>query len=451
MAAPCEEVRVSPVKSPAVTPGKIRELINEGIVNDERISAGRKEINALPEESNGEDPSSKGSCESTRKDSFFSRVESFTSLKWAGKPLELSPLTCAKYGWFNVECDMLKCSSCNAYLCVSLQPVLDFTNYKLRCLELQEDLRKAHEKYCFWPDSPCPDYFWALLVTEPVLVVSEFVERFQNLCHLEVQLPSLKPEDLKNVDITEDTVGHLLRLIEDELKPKEGKDCLSHTLASDSLHVHISACILALCGWNTSSNLGSLSIINCTRCMRKVGLWGFQQLESMDLDNTPGTPISSAEGTPLGVVSPNRRFTRSRDIEQSPTLAYTRTRSIDITSPSDSEAVRSRPVTRSMGQGESTGLASEMQSSPHRRAKRPRLCSSSSSDNSPKSCFDPLAQHKSWCPWVSMWQAARPSTLESQEETSKAVELGWKEVLQVLLAEEHSRTPADPDTSVSAL
>lgn len=47
-------------------------------------------------------------------------------LKWAGKPRILSPLMCARYGWISVGCDMLKCCSCQAFLCASLQPTLDF-------------------------------------------------------------------------------------------------------------------------------------------------------------------------------------------------------------------------------------------------------------------------------------------------------------------------------------
>ncbi|KAM4748384.1 zinc finger C3HC-type protein 1 [Rhinophrynus dorsalis] len=459
MAAPREETVVSPLKSPTGTPRKIRELINEGIVSGERNSDGKKETAVLTEDSNGcELTSDNNSCETTSRDAFFSRVESFSiSFPWAGKPSELSPLTCAKYGWANIECDMLKCSSCNAYLCASLQPALDYGKYKRRCVELQEGLRNAHEKYCFWPDSPCPDHFWALLVTEPSSVLNEFVERFQNLCHLELQLPSLRPEDLKSMDLTEETVSVLLQLIEDEIRLKEGRENIACSLVSDSLQVHISACILALCGWNSSPSSASLAIINCPRCMRKVGLWGFQQLEAVDLDTslgTPSTPVSPGEGhcdrTPLGIMSPNRRVTRSRDIDQSPTMANSRTRSFDFSSPTESDPVRSRPVTRSMGQGESSGLGTDMHSSPHRRAKRPRLCSSSSStDTSPRGCFDPLTQHKNWCPWVNLCKADMTEKTGNGDhrETDRAKNYGWKDVLQVLLAEAKSRTLSDLDSS----
>ena len=39
-------------------------------------------------------------------------------------------MICAKYGWTNVECDMLKCASCQAYLCASLQLTFDFDKCK---------------------------------------------------------------------------------------------------------------------------------------------------------------------------------------------------------------------------------------------------------------------------------------------------------------------------------
>ncbi|XP_073435286.1 zinc finger C3HC-type protein 1 isoform X2 [Dendrobates tinctorius] len=448
MAAPSSESSGTPLKSPVGTPGKVRDLINEGIATEERSGDSRKDTSILSEENNSfQVLDGSISYEATSKEAFFSRVETFSSLKWAGKPPELSPLICAQYGWSNIECDMLKCSSCSAYLCASLQPGLDFNTYKQRCLELQQALRTSHEKYCFWPDSPCPEHFRTLLVSEPSSVISDFIDRLQNLCHLELQLPSLKPDHLKSMDITEETVSLLLHLVEDEL---QGRENSTHCLVSESLQVHISACILALCGWNSSPSSGSLplSIIRCPRCMRKVGLWSFQQLESVDLDSSlgpPSTPISPGEvfgeRTPLGVMSPNRRFTRSRDLEQ--------VRSGGSSVSPESDNVRSRPVTRSMGHGEYAGVTSEIYSSPHRKAKRPRLCSTGSTDLSPKVCFDPLNQHRIWCPWLAVGQGGDQGKLEAKENGNldHTAVAGWNEVLRVLLGEEKSRTRLEADSS----
>ncbi|XP_062990693.1 zinc finger C3HC-type protein 1 [Elgaria multicarinata webbii] len=454
-------------KSPAITPQKIRELIDGGIAPEEGSVEG-KDSSALYEVANGSPQTDELPFEATSKEAYFSRVETFTSLKWAGKPHELSPLICAKYGWSNVECDMLKCASCQAYLCASLHLAFDFSKYKERCLELRTALSAAHEKFCFWPDSPCPDRFSVLLVDEPLALFSDFLERFQSLCLLELQLPSLKPEDLKSMSLTEEKISLLLQLIEEGDCKTEGEGTPIKR-PSDLLQVHITACILALCGWTASPSAGSvhLPLIACCRCMRKVGLWAFQQMESaMPETESPlaltGTSITPVDGRPDKVpavpTSPRRMITRSQDTsfplgaeqpEKSPSPVIGRVRSFDSSSSGerpDAEAAspltRSRPVTRSMGQGDVGGLGAEVPSSPHRRAKRARLCSSSSSDSSARSLFDPLSQHRDWCPWVN----AAKETVAGEGHVEGTADLGWQVVLKTLQASRSSDRPAEAES-----
>ncbi|XP_043355378.1 nuclear-interacting partner of ALK isoform X2 [Dermochelys coriacea] len=387
-------------KSPAVTPQKIRELIDGGIAPEEACPEG-KDTSALSESTNGSSQTDALPLETTSKEAFFSRVETFTSLKWAGKPHDLSPLICAKYGWTNIESDMLKCSSCQAFLCASLQLAFDFNKYKERCAELKKALCTAHEKFCFWPDSPCPDRFAILLVGEPIALVSDFLDRFQSLCQLELQLPSLKPEDLKNMSLTEDKISLLLHLIEEELECKTEGEKTPMKLGSDIFQVHVPACILALCGWAYSPTSGSmhLPVITCSRCMRKVGLWGFHQIESslLELDSsfglgsTPTTPTEArTDRAPLVPTSPRRMITRSQD----------------TTFPPGSEQ-----------------------------------------DTPTRSFFDPSSQHRDWCPWVNPVQekAVSEDTSDQSELTSGKAEPGWRVVLNVLLAARKSNRAADAE------
>ncbi|NXS62669.1 NIPA protein, partial [Brachypteracias leptosomus] len=390
-------------------------------------------------------------------------------LKWAGKPHELSPLVCAKYGWTNVECDMLKCSSCQAFLCVSLQLTFDVTKYKERCEELKKALCTAHEKFCFWPDSPCPDRFAMLLVDEPRALLQDFLDRFQSLCQLELQLPSLRPEDMKNMSLTEEKISLLLQLIGEELEHKPEEEKPPMKFATEILQVQVPACILALCGWTCSAPSGSLhlSVITCSRCMRKVGLWGFHQLEAVgpELDSCSSSNTSPAppERFPLVPTSPRRMLTRSQDTlpagseqqEKSPSPAIPRPRGWDSPIPMErgdvevgSPALRTRPVTRSMGQGDSV----EVPSSPLRRAKRARLCSSSSSDTSLRSFFDPSSQHRDWCPWVNAvegGEALEDTTTQLEKEPVKT-QPGWQVVLNTLLATRKcDRVPETEPVSLS--
>ncbi|RLV88775.1 hypothetical protein DV515_00015313 [Chloebia gouldiae] len=362
---------------------------------------------------------------------------------------------------------------------------------KERCEELRKALSTAHEKFCFWPDSPCPDRFAKLLVDEPRVLLQDFLDRFQSLCQLELQLPSLKPEDLKNMSLTEERITRLLQLIGEELEHRgtEGEKPPGK-FSTEILQVHVPACILALCGWTCSASSGSvkLSVISCSRCMRKVGLWAFQQLACAAAPEDCCGGGSSAAALP---TSPRRMLTRSQDPaaeqqhEKSPSPAVARPRGWDSPSSMDrgeldaiSPALRSRPVTRSMGQGDNM----EVPSSPVRRAKRARLCSSSSSvsqpsgqggiqgfgvvpvapsgrkegfseslnhpivvsllcrllasqDTSLRSFFHPSSQHRDWCPWVSTGEgeeSLEDAASQTEKEPGKA-EPGWEVVLKRLL------------------
>ncbi|CAB1346229.1 unnamed protein product, partial [Coregonus sp. 'balchen'] len=387
-------------------------------------------------------------CEASNKEAFFTRH----CLRWAGKPRTISPLKCASYGWINVGCDMLKCSSCQAFLCASLQPTLDFQKYESRIAEITRQLQTQHEKFCPWPDFPCP------------VLLSAFLERFHTTCLLEQQLPAMKPELLKTMSLTEDVISVLLQLIEDEQK-KQGRSPLKST--SEALAVQVAACIVALCGWAGSPALHAMSLplLTCSFCMRKVGLWNFHQMEGTGKDgegDAPKSPTTPTSSTPLPAPeaqgdrktptspspTPYRRGLRSQDktrgSEQpvgSPSPMVVRTRSRDSTSPSEEQPGPlprgKRPMTGGRVQGEGTGSEGTASggSSPQRNPKRMCL-SSASSPEGPlnRTLFDPLAQHRDWCPWVNVGKENTQPTggipLLGQEGGHQQ---GWKAALTLLL------------------
>lgn len=172
-------------------------------------------------------------------------------LKWAGKPRVLSPLRCARYGWINVDCDMLKCSSCQAFLCASIQATLDFKKCEFWSVFIPEPSHicahsliyfyffrwrtyfrvataasNATWEILFMARFSMPRYFerltsllclsdylnqtllvnnvvcvadrfWMVPINEPTILLSAFVDRFKSACLLEQQLPAMKPEQLK--------------------------------------------------------------------------------------------------------------------------------------------------------------------------------------------------------------------------------------------------------------
>ncbi|MCP9266069.1 hypothetical protein DINM_021534 [Dirofilaria immitis] len=46
------------------------------------------------------------------------RLNSFTPVKWAGKPNKLSPLMFASHGWICVSSDMVQCEACGQYMSI---------------------------------------------------------------------------------------------------------------------------------------------------------------------------------------------------------------------------------------------------------------------------------------------------------------------------------------------
>ncbi|XP_029821477.1 nuclear-interacting partner of ALK [Manacus vitellinus] len=264
-----------------------------------------------------------------------------------------------------------------------------------RCAELRRALSAAHERFCFWPDSPCPERFALLPLDEPRVLLQEFLERFQSLSRLELQLPSLRPEELGNMSLSEERIRRLLELIQDELEcGREGeKPPGKFSMESPQGHA-VPASILALCGWNCR--------------------W----------EKSPSPSLS-------------RPVSRGWDSPGSMDRGE-----LEVSSPS----LRSRPVTRSMGQGDTM----EVPSSPIRRAKRARLCSSGGSDASTRSFFHPSSQHRDWCPWVSAreGQDSLEDAASHGEKAGKA-EPGWKMVLDTLLGTR--RGEAVPDTEPVSL
>lgn len=423
-------------KSSLASPEKVRELLNEGVSSTENTTC------SLQGDSKVEN--SQAPCEATNKEAFFSRVESYSCLKWAGKPRSLSPLICARYGWINVGPDMLKCSSCQAFLCATVQPTLDFEKYEQRIAEISRQLQTQHEKFCSWPDFPCPERIWIVPACEPSALLASFLERFQSTCLLTQQLPALKTEQLKSMCLTEDVVSVILQLIEEERKRK-GED-----LCSEPLAVQVAACIVALCGWTAGPTLHAMNlpILTCSFCKRKVGLWNFHQMEESassiweNVTHPVNTPVPGAtlesQGdctlSPTTASTPSRMKLRSQDSTRSEQGDGTnfspqalRTKSRDSSSPTeDLPSPRGkRPATRSKGHGDGPGLQPT--------AKRLCLSSAGPDDLLQKAVFDPLAQHRDWCPWVAVGKENRDPGSISFLGGSSAYQQGWKAALDLLI------------------
>jgi hypothetical protein len=70
-------------------------------------------------------PSNDEKFEPWNRTSFADRVKSFKTWTWFGKSsLEISPLQCARHGWYNTDQDTLTCKMCHATLIWSVPSTL---------------------------------------------------------------------------------------------------------------------------------------------------------------------------------------------------------------------------------------------------------------------------------------------------------------------------------------
>lgn len=162
---------------------------------------------------------------------------------WFAKPLWLSPLVCARYGWINKEKDLLQCTSCKNYMTGQLPDSTDpeiseefhlFSsgNHLSTCLpchsvyccvffspggkcneRLVQSLVNSHHKLCPWRNFPTPGRSypqndpWEIFLNDALIfsvrlssvpsanhpnAVNQFVNHASSLLSLQQRLPQIR-------------------------------------------------------------------------------------------------------------------------------------------------------------------------------------------------------------------------------------------------------------------
>lgn len=156
-----------------------------------------------------------------------------------------------------------------------------------------------------------------------------------------------------------------------------------------------------------------------------------------------GQADQTQSASPSPATTPCRMKLRSQDStrtdqgEGTSSPVGLRARSRDSPSPSEelpSPLTRGkRPATRSRGQGDNSGAdgAAGLQHTPK------RLCLSSVGGPDGllhKNAFDPLAQHRDWCPWISVGKEnVDPGATSAVGGGSSPHQQGWKAALDLLM------------------
>ncbi|KAL3851945.1 hypothetical protein ACJMK2_015635 [Sinanodonta woodiana] len=200
------------------------------------------------------------------RDSYYERVDSYSSLTWLAKPLEFNPLVCARYGWKNIEEDLLQCVNCHAYLSGELPSAADTVVYQESCKHLRNRLTTAHEKLCVWSTNPNPEYFTKVALYNRKELLADFLQRLDSLHVLEKHLPLCISTTIQKQGVDDEHISKLSGKLNEES---------SQDAENISRPYHENCILLAICGWRTSDSLKDVLI--CQYCRRKVGLWNYTE------------------------------------------------------------------------------------------------------------------------------------------------------------------------------
>lgn len=197
------------------------------------------------------------------------RVKTFTTNNWAAKPLELSPLHCAQYGWSNTHLDHLECVTCKATLYAGIPDEWDSTAYMEICNKLQSDLQIGHKELCPWPNNPCPRSFLTLPRYTGEKWKEEIMVAFKGLIQLKSNLPELCEDEVATMKVLDNSCMEALM---STVFKHSNNDCDDEALQGKV------ACILAVTGWSASQPIVEDPSITCTVCGKEAGLWNYKTL-----------------------------------------------------------------------------------------------------------------------------------------------------------------------------
>jgi len=219
----------------------------------------------------GKDTSSAASpvCESHDRDSFIKRLHSFKSSSWFAKPCWLSPVICARYGWMNVDVDLLQCVGCQSVLFVRSPTSFDPVVYSACQKRLEDQLKRtAHHACCIWSSCPTPEgiIFAHSNSASYKVVADKFITKSLLLHSAGKDLPAVEHSSL---NLSDSDVTALCSLVTDSPRFQHDADIPGAVR---------SAILLALAGWDLSDGgraVPGCTSIQCTLCMRQPGLWNY--------------------------------------------------------------------------------------------------------------------------------------------------------------------------------
>lgn len=111
-------------------------------------------------------------------EAYWKRVDTFSTADWFGKPLPLSPLQCARFGW-KLRCsDSLICEQCKKQLIYQNTDPTQLVPYINRFIEL---MQSTHAEKCSFKHNSIPSSIFALRSRPSTSITHSLYERLAAL------------------------------------------------------------------------------------------------------------------------------------------------------------------------------------------------------------------------------------------------------------------------------
>ncbi|CAF0709969.1 unnamed protein product [Brachionus calyciflorus] len=308
----------------------------------------------------------KTNCKSLQSyEKYLQRLKTFELHKWFAKPVDFSPVECARRGWFNLNKDTLKCVVCCNILYHHSQSPIKASKFKKISNEKYNETKnltdpsflvEKHNQNCPWRTLKIPNQLILPDVYDEEKVYKNFLDLKSNLKKCS-QLPILDEQIFHILD------KNLIYINQDETSKK-----------NNSKDEYLTKYILACCGWSYNE---TKDILQCDRCLRSVGLWLYKRYNKIEEDKSNDDECQNFTNI----------FGRS-DLD------------------TDDTAIKNilTKLINSVVIEEENLLKNETFTPNSERTKR--KLNDSFSDDSKKSqtigkkYFNPFSEHHNWCPWI---------------------------------------------------
>lgn len=111
-------------------------------------------------------------------EAYWKRVDTYSTVDWFGKPLPLSPLQCARFGWKLRTSDSLVCEFCKKQLIYQNTDPTDLVSYINLFLEL---MQSTHTEKCPFKSTSIPPSIFSIRSRPSTSVTHSFYERLSAL------------------------------------------------------------------------------------------------------------------------------------------------------------------------------------------------------------------------------------------------------------------------------